>query len=85
MAKIDKINLFFGNCRERITPLPKTAKMGITKRKRTIEAPVKLPTKTAGVLLMMELMPMFISGSELKKPRIKKETTNGERRSLVDK
>lgn len=60
----------------KLTPLPKMARTGTTRRKTTTELPMRLPTKISGWLLMTALMPTMISVREVNKPKIKKDTKN---------
>lgn len=61
-------------------PLPKMAKRGIIRIKRTICPPIKLPTKISGVFLNIESIPTANSGIEVKKPKTKKDKENEETR-----
>jgi hypothetical protein len=50
----------------------------MTKTKSTKEAPNRLPTKTSGVLLIIEFIPTLNSGIEVSIPKTKKETAKEE-------
>ena len=62
----------------RASPLPNTAKIGITKRKRTGIPPIKFPTKISGLFSLTAVSPTANSGVEVSIPRTKKEKANEE-------
>ncbi len=67
-----------------LTPFPRIAKSGITKRNITTTPPNKFPTNISGFSSDNAVRPIENSGIDVKRPRIKKEKINFERLSLFE-
>lgn len=80
----ETIRFIFWNSSLIFIPRPPMASSGVAKRNKTIDAPIKFPTKISGSLSRTELIPTEISPKDVNKPRSKNETEKVESLSLLE-